>query len=265
MFGLTSTRRLRTEQHKSIGLQARLGLLQGFRQGDEAARRLVEQDLSDEIDAHLATIRASLAAEQAATTPRTIKHPDELWSLIDWTLWGSGMGDTFRERLADTFLQAITPEDHAQALELIRWWSEDRGRTPLGRRRYEDLKRRLDRALSNVVRWRTEAHRAQRETRLLAEQLLTATSSQSAAARRALGLPEEGPWQRALDGLNSLIDAQIPVHIEPDGHISNPLGDEHIEWDREAGRWRLVHDDETALAATVDKLLTANVKADTDG
>ncbi|MGW1661030.1 hypothetical protein [Streptomyces microflavus] len=261
MFGLTTTRR--AEQNLADEIDAHLATIRRLR-SNEALAADARRDLRDEVEAHLASIRAALAAEQAAE-PRPVQHPDELWSLIDWTLWGSGMGDTFRERLADTFLQAITPEDHAQALELIRWWSEDRGRTPLGRRRYEDLKRRLDRALSNVVRWRTEAHRAQREARLLAEQLLTATSSQSAAARRALGLPEEGPWQRALDGLNSLIDAQIPVHIEPDGHISNPLGAEHIEWDREAGRWRLVHDDETALTATVDKVLTANVKADTDG
>ncbi|MGW0552320.1 hypothetical protein [Streptomyces altiplanensis] len=54
------------------------------------------------------------------------------------------------------------------------------------------------------------------------------------------------PWQRAVDGLNALVDADVTFHVEPDGHISNPFGDEHIEWDREAGRWRLVHDDEDA-------------------
>lgn len=256
MFGLTTTRRLRAEQHKTLGLHTRLGLLQGFRDADIAnARRCAEQDLAAEIDAHLATIRQALAAEQATAEPRPVKHPDELWSLIDWTLWGSGMGDAFREHLADTFLQAITPEDHAQALELIRWWTEDRGREPLGRRRYEDLKRRLDRALNNVVRWRAEAHRARCEARLLAEQLLTATIGQSTAARQALGLPEDGPWQRAVDGLNALVDAGVPVHIEPDGHIANSSGDEHIEWDRGAGRWRLVHDEETPVAVTADHTL----------
>ncbi|MFC8625646.1 hypothetical protein [Streptomyces anulatus] len=284
MFGLTTTRRLRAAKLQILGLDMQVGLLQGFRQGDEAARRRAEQNLADEIDAHLATIRRlrsnealaadarrnlhdeveahltsirnALAAEHTATEQRPIEHPDELWSLIDWTLWGSGMGDTFREHLADTFLQAITPEDHAQALELIRWWTEDRGREPLGRRRYEDLKRRLHRALANVVRWRTEAHRARCEARLLAEQLLTATSGQSTAARKTLDLPENGPWERALDGLNALVDAGVPVHIEPDGHIANSSGDEHIEWDRGAGRWRLVHDDEeTPVADTVDHTL----------
>ncbi|KPL31143.1 hypothetical protein JI76_18265 [Streptomyces anulatus] len=67
MFGLTTTRRLRAEQHKTIGLQAQLGLAQGLLQGDEAARRRAEQNLAAEIDAHLATIRRSLAAEDAHT------------------------------------------------------------------------------------------------------------------------------------------------------------------------------------------------------
>lgn len=56
------------------------------------------------------------------------------------------------------------------------------------------------------------------------------------------------PWQRAVDGLNALADAGIPVHAEPDGHISNPSGGEHIEWDRAAERWVLTHDEDDADA-----------------
>lgn len=52
------------------------------------------------------------------------------------------------------------------------------------------------------------------------------------------------PWERAVAGLNALADAKIPFAIEPDGHIAKPFGDEHIEWDQDASRWRLVHDDE---------------------
>ncbi|TBO60054.1 hypothetical protein EYS09_08680 [Streptomyces kasugaensis] len=52
-------------------------------------------------------------------------------------------------------------------------------------------------------------------------------------------------WKRVTDALNALVATGIPVHVEPDGHISNPSGAEHIEWSRAAGRWRLVHDDET--------------------
>ena len=56
------------------------------------------------------------------------------------------------------------------------------------------------------------------------------------------------PWERAVAGLNALADADIAFWIEPDGHISGPFGDEHIEWDQKASRWRLVHDDEDELA-----------------
>ncbi len=52
------------------------------------------------------------------------------------------------------------------------------------------------------------------------------------------------PWQQAVDGLNALVDADVTFHVEPDGHISNPFGDEHIEWDHTAGRWVLTTDDE---------------------
>ncbi|MFB7399750.1 hypothetical protein ACFCZR_06220 [Streptomyces rubiginosohelvolus] len=164
MFGLTTTRRLRAAQHKTVGLQTRLGLLQGMHQGEAAARQRAEQDLADEIDAHLTTIRRALADE-------------------------AGLEDEHRTTVS------------------------------------------------------------------LAEQLLIATSGQSTAARRALGLSETGPWQRALDGLNALVDARIPFHIEPDGHIANSSGDEYIEWDRKAGRWRLVHDDETSVTITIDDTL----------
>lgn len=65
-------------------------------------------------------------------------------------------------------------------------------------------------------------------------------------AQRELDALDAGvsPWQRAVDGLNALVDAGIGFHVEPDGHISNPFGAEHIEWDRAAERWRLVLDED---------------------
>ncbi|MFJ3699466.1 hypothetical protein ACIPW9_35980 [Streptomyces sp. NPDC090052] len=51
------------------------------------------------------------------------------------------------------------------------------------------------------------------------------------------------PWERAMAGLNALVDAGVAFHVEPDGHISNPFGDEHIEWDLKAKRWVLTVDD----------------------
>ena len=194
MFGLTTRRRLAEEADAHLNTIRRMITAETARDTARQALRdeidahittirtrhnaeddrdRANQHLRDEIEAHMSAVRAlcttedNLAAERrtskllaeqllATATPRPIEHPDELWSLIDWSLWGSGMGDTFRERLADAFLQAITPEDHETALRLIQAWT-DSGRTPLGRRRYEDLNRRLDRALANVVRWRKAA------------------------------------------------------------------------------------------------------------
>lgn len=105
-----------------------------------------------------------------------------------------------------------------------------------------------------------------RTTRLLAEQLLDATGHYPAAARTQLGLPPAGPWERAVEGLNALVDADVLFHIEPDGHISNSTGDEHIEWDRTAKRWRLVHDAEDNPApTTVDDHPRADVTAHPGG
>ncbi|MFJ1695743.1 hypothetical protein ACIOHC_11415 [Streptomyces sp. NPDC088252] len=52
------------------------------------------------------------------------------------------------------------------------------------------------------------------------------------------------PWERAVAGLNALVDAGVIFHVEPDGHISAPFSDEHIEWDLKARRWVLTHDNE---------------------
>ncbi len=52
------------------------------------------------------------------------------------------------------------------------------------------------------------------------------------------------PWERAVAGLNALVDAGVAFHVEPDGHISAPFSDEHIEWDLKARRWVLTHDED---------------------
>jgi hypothetical protein len=38
-----------------------------------------------------------------------------LWSLLDWSFWGAGMADTFREPLASTMLAAVPENVRAQA------------------------------------------------------------------------------------------------------------------------------------------------------
>jgi hypothetical protein len=279
MFGLTTTRRTRAAElraRRATSDADRRDILLGrFRRQAEADRKRIAH-LHARLDANSELLVSALSeamTERARATKTTdvyqrrllralracaryraqlpqdrpVQHPDELWSLIDWSLWGSGMGDTFREQLADQFIAAITPEQHRQALDLIRWWTEDRGREPLGRRRYEEQQERLHRALRAVARWRAEAAREHRALRFLAEQLLDATSGESASARHTLGLTVT-PWERAVEGLNALTTAGISFHVEPDGHISNPFGDEHIEWDHATQRWRLVHDDEAGTA-----------------
>lgn len=59
---------------------------------------------------------------------------------------------------------------------------------------------------------------------------------------RVAELEAASPWERAVAGLNALVDADVVFHVEPDGHISAPFSDEHIEWDLKAKRWVLTHD-----------------------
>lgn len=141
---------------------------------------------------------AELVAEQQAAPTAVEAEADvehsELWSLVDWSLWGSGMGDTFRVKLANRFIRAITPEQHAQALRLIQAWT-DSGRRPLGRERYEDQQARLHRALRACAGYRQELAKQARVTRRLADSLLNATGSRGEyllpAERVALGLTKE--------------------------------------------------------------------------
>lgn len=250
MFGLTTTRRLRAaEQELELEASAHWSTQQDLATANEALvdaystviteRAQAERDHSHYCDRLTRALRACARYRtQLPPAPKRHDEPDKLWSLIDWSLWGSGMGDTFREQLADQFIAAITPEQHKQALELIRWWTEDRGRTPLGRLRYEDQQRRLHRALRGVARWRTQASAEHRAVHLLAEQLLDATSGTSPSARDALGLDPASPWQRAVDALNALVDAVGVPHIWAQG-IEAGVGTERIDWNRDTGRWEL--------------------------
>jgi hypothetical protein len=48
-----------------------------------------------------------------------------LWTHLDWSLWGTGLGDTFREPLASTMVAAIPPRvrSHAEMVmaEFLKW------------------------------------------------------------------------------------------------------------------------------------------------
>lgn len=172
------------------------------RKSDEAMCLLVEVTRRTLNDADVALCEeraarrqaeAELAVAENAPKPVVIERT-ELWHLIDWSLWGSGMGDVFREQLADQFIAAITPEQHSQALKLIHAW-EDNGHIPTGRRNYEDQQRRLHRALRAVARLRAEAHGQARVISRLTDQLLDATGHNGEellpAERRVLDLDKE--------------------------------------------------------------------------
>ncbi|MCX5587603.1 hypothetical protein [Streptomyces erythrochromogenes] len=152
------------------------------------AGKLAETEEDLRATRYAARRAAELVAEQAApaavSAEGDVEH-SELWSLIDWSLWGSGMGDVFREQLADQFIRAITPQQHEQALRLIQAWT-DSGREPLGRRRYEEQQARLHRAVAACRRYRKELAVQARVTNRLASSLLDATGSKGAYL-----LPEE--------------------------------------------------------------------------
>ncbi len=87
---------------------------------------------------------------------------------------------------------------------------------------------------------------------ICAAQKTKQTAAGIAAALEAAGLlqsPESvaSPWERAVAGLNALVDADVVFHVEPDGHISAPFSDEHIEWDLKARRWVLTRDEDEGL------------------
>ncbi|WP_327335937.1 hypothetical protein OG384_04680 [Streptomyces sp. NBC_01324] len=105
-----------------------------------------------------------------------------------------------------------------------------------------------------LARWFEKS--AQHATELLAEvDRLKARIAELAAA---------SPWERAVAGLNALVDADVAFWIEPDGHISGPFSDEHIEWDHDAARWVLTHDeDDDSHEAKVAEYLSTPYTDDT--
>lgn len=98
------------------------------------------------------------ASDDAQPTADEPTQPirDELWRLLDWSLWGAGMGDVLREPLADAMTAAISDEQRADALRIMRWWTEERGRKPVGRWQYEEQERRIKRLTRACARYRAE-------------------------------------------------------------------------------------------------------------
>lgn len=86
---------------------------------------------------------------------------DELWRHLDWSFWGTGMADEFREPLAEAMLSAITPEQRQQANDLITRWRDHR--EFVGRDKYEEQKAELDRLRAERGQARAELTRRRTE------------------------------------------------------------------------------------------------------
>jgi hypothetical protein len=67
----------------------------------------------------------------------------KLWSLLDWSFWGAGMGDVFREPLADTMLAAVPAETVAQAEQIMADFIERRKIEKTGVTVYQEQRDKL--------------------------------------------------------------------------------------------------------------------------
>jgi len=81
-----------------------------------------------------------------------------LWSLLDWSLWGAGMGDTFREPLADAMLAGVSAETRAQAEQVMADFIERRKIEKTGVTVWQEQRDELARLRGEVAALRAERH-----------------------------------------------------------------------------------------------------------
>jgi hypothetical protein len=55
------------------------------------------------------------------------RHETELWQVLDWSLWGNGLGDVLRTAMADVMVSALSGEQREQAEACIKAWHAGRG------------------------------------------------------------------------------------------------------------------------------------------
>ncbi|WP_354643905.1 hypothetical protein [Kitasatospora camelliae] len=92
-------------------------------------------------------VRAELASRAPQAAAEQVH--DELWRHLDWSFWGTGMADVFREPLAESMLAGITPEQRQQANELITRWRDHR--KFVGRDTYEAQKAEIERLRAQLT------------------------------------------------------------------------------------------------------------------
>lgn len=98
--------------------------------------------------------------EFAANAPKVERG--ELWSLLDWSFWGAGMADTFREPLADTMLAAVPEDARAQAEAIMADFIKRRGIAKTGVTIYQEQRDQLERLRGQRDRARMAVDRVSR-------------------------------------------------------------------------------------------------------
>lgn len=86
----------------------------------------------------------------------------ELWSLLDWSFWGAGMADTFREPLADTMLAAIPADARGQAEAIMADFIRRRKIEKTGVTIYQEQRDELERLREQRDRARMAVDRVSR-------------------------------------------------------------------------------------------------------
>ncbi|MGW4759576.1 hypothetical protein [Streptomyces chartreusis] len=91
---------------------------------------------------------AALGALPMPVGDRTLHGP--LWSLLDWSFWGAGMGDLFREALADRMIAAVPAEGVAHAEAIMSEFIERRKIEKTGVTVYQEQRIELERLRTRV-------------------------------------------------------------------------------------------------------------------
>lgn len=163
-----------------------------------------------------------------------------LWSMLDWSFWGHGVGDELREHVAAIMVNAVPREIRDQLLALFVAWKNHRGGLPS--QPYEELRRenkRLRDELGSARDWeaweRKEAEikkHEQRKAMVLAELAAVSGPSWSEDAIEVAGIIRDTldmPGCPACPpGCNScLVDPECECydHWDADGSIKPVAAD----------------------------------------
>lgn len=86
----------------------------------------------------------------------------ELWTALDWALWGVGMADFFRVPIAEKMIASLPDDEFKQAEAVIADWNTRRG-GPQERNLFAELRTRAEAAEATLERVRA-LHRVDQYT-----------------------------------------------------------------------------------------------------